>query len=473
MTRKNYDYDIVCIGLGPAGMAVSHMASAMGLKVCAIEKNKLGGECMNVGCIPSKALLKMAEVRNSFRHSVEMGLAPAEMPRVKDPFKRIRDYIQYIDKNKNSASFKKFDIILREGPAGFVDDHMVSVGGRKITARKIFIATGTVPTIPPIPGIDKVEILTNNNLFDLEKIPESLTIIGGGAIGSEMAQAFSRLGSKCVIVQMDPFLIPIGDKDAGDLLEEVFKKEGITVHNSKKIGRLERESGKIILHTEDGIKIPSEKILIAAGRSVNLEELNLGKVNIKYTKKGVSVNRYLQTSQPHIYAVGDCNGHFLLTHAAMQQGMIGLLNAVMPWPFKKDFKKCVVPWTVFTEPSVSYVGMKEEELKAKNIEYETITARYEDYGAAVAENIGIGFVKAFVSRGGQVYGVSIVGENSGEMINEWALIIQNNIRLHDFLMVQHSFPTMGFLSKRIAEKWMQVRIRSKTNILRFLFRYQA
>ena len=155
----------------------------------------------------------------------------------------------------------------------------------------------------------------------------------------------------------------------------------------------------------------------------------------------------------------------------MQQGMIGIMNAIMPCPFKKEFKKFVVPWTVFTDPPVSYVGMKEDELKKQNIKYETITAKYEDYGAAVAENVGVGFIKVFVSPKGQVYGVSIIGENSGEMINEWALIIQNKINLSKFLMVQHSFPTMGFLSKRIPEKWMQSKIRSQKKLLQTLFHF--
>lgn len=466
-----YEFDLICIGLGPAGMAVSVMGAEMGLKVCAIEKHKIGGECMNVGCIPSKSLLRISKFRHSTSKLQEMGLMDGDLPNIKAPFPKVAEYIEYISDKKTLKMFEKVTLILGEGAASFVDSHTVKVGNRTITAQRIFIAIGTEPMVPPIPGIADVDILDNTNIFNLEDVPESMTIIGGGAIGCEMAQAFTRLGTRCTIVQMDDFLIPLGDGEAGTLLEDVFRNEGIEVHNSKKIAGVNKEGNGIVLRTEDGISIKSEKLLMAAGRKINLEGLKLDNAGIKYGKRAIEVDEKYRTSVKHIYAVGDCNGGIMLSHAAMHQGMFAIMNAVSPFAGFK-FTNYVVPWTVFTEPQVSYVGMGEDELKKKGIKYETHMVKYEDYGAAIAENVSCGFVKVFTSSLGRVFGASIVGEGSGEMINEWALIIQKKIRLHSVMFLAHSFPTMGFLTKRVAETWMMNKMDSSLiqKLCRFFYR---
>jgi pyruvate/2-oxoglutarate dehydrogenase complex dihydrolipoamide dehydrogenase (E3) component len=466
-----YDFDLICIGLGPAGMAVSAMGAEMGLKVCSIEKNKIGGECMNVGCIPSKSLLRIAKYRHSFIKLQEMGLAEGSMAGVKSPFEKINEYLDYIAEAKNIKMFDKVTLILGEGEASFTDQHTVKVGERSITARRIFIATGADPMIPPIKGISDVEILTNQNIFNLTDFPESMTIIGGGAIGCEMAQAFSRLGTKCTIVQMDDFLIPNGEKATGDYLQEIFEREGIEVYNSKKITEIKKEFGSITLLTEDGLKISSEKLLVAAGKKFNFDSLKLENVGVEYGKFGIEVDDKYRTSVNHIYAVGDCNGINLLTHAAMQQGMFAIMNAVSPWRVFK-YSKYIIPWTVFTEPQVSMVGMQEEELKEKGIKYQVYTTKYENYGAAIAENVSEGYLKVFANGWGKVFGAIIVGDGSGEMINEWALIIQKKIKLYSILFLAHSFPTMGFLTKRVAEQWMMAKMKSNfvKNLCRFCYR---
>jgi pyruvate/2-oxoglutarate dehydrogenase complex dihydrolipoamide dehydrogenase (E3) component len=470
----NYDFDIICIGLGPAGMAVSVMGSEMGLKVCAIEKNKIGGECMNVGCIPSKSLLKFSE-----RFQAHRQFAPDSSLKtlgVKDEqiFDKIQSFLKFINEKKTVKMFDKVELILGQGSARFVDAHTVQVGERTITARKIFIATGTEPAIPPIPGLDQVpDILTNNNIFTLNKIPKTLTIIGGGAIGCEMAQAFSRLGTKCNLVHMDPHLIPLGDPQAAAVLEEAFKEMRIDTHHNKRISKVTMDKNKVLLETEDGLTLKSERLLVAAGRRQNFDSLDLDKAGVAFDKRCIIVNRKLQTSQPHIFAVGDCNGNFLFSHAAMHQGMIAIMNSMMPGPFKMSFDNFVVPWTVFTEPQFSQVGLTEQQLKDRKIAYQTIQVNYGDYGAAIAEEIGTGFVKVFASALGKIYGACIIGDGSGEMINEWALAIQKKIRLHDIMMLQHSFPTMGFLTKRVAETWMMKKMGSQKiqNMCRFMFRH--
>jgi len=466
-----YDFDLICIGLGPAGMAVSIMGAEMGLKVCGIEKNKIGGECMNVGCIPSKSLLRIAKYRHSFLKLEEMGLSEGLMPKINSPFSKINNYLDYISEKKTLKMFDKVELILGKGEASFIDSHTVRVGDRNITAQRIFIATGTEPLVPPIDGISDIDILTNQNIFELPKIPESMTIIGGGAIGCEMAQAFTRLGTKCTIVQMDDFLIPNGDKEAGDLIEGIFKKENIEVYNSKKIISAKSEGEKVSLFTEDGICIESEKLLVAAGRKIVLDALKLDNAGVKFGRGGIEVDSEYKTSVRHIYAVGDCNGIMMFSHAAMHQGMFAIMNAVSPFAIFK-YRNYVIPWTVFTEPQVSFVGMSEEELKKKGIKYKAYVTKYENYGAAIAENVSVGYVKVFANSLGKVFGVNIVGDGSGEMINEWALIIQKKIRLHSVMFLAHSFPTMGFLSKRVAEKWMMEKMNSSLvqNLCRFFYR---
>ncbi len=448
-----YDFDLICIGLGPAGMAVSIMGAEMGLKVCAIEKNKIGGECMNVGCIPSKALLRIAKLRHSLSKLSQIGVIKEPDLRVKFPSKEIAEYLDFICNKKTIKMFDKVKLILEKGDASFIDAHTVKVGDDTLTAQRIFIAVGTEPQIPPIKGISDIDFLTNLNIFDLKEAPKSMTIIGGSVMGCEMAQAFTRLGTKCSIVQMDEHLIPFGDKQAGNVLEEVFKKEGIDVYNLKKIISVNNQEGQIVLRTDDGLCIKSEKLLLCSGRNIDLHALKLENAGVGYDKNGIKVDAKYRTSNKNIYAVGDCNGGIMLSHVAMHQGMFSIMNAVSPFSLFQ-YRNYVIPWTAFTEPQVSYVGMMEKELKAKGIKYETLIVKYEDYGAAIAENIAVGFIKVFASPLGKVYGVSIIGEGSGEMINEWALIIQKKINLLNILFLAHSFPTMGFLSKRIAETWI-------------------
>jgi pyruvate/2-oxoglutarate dehydrogenase complex dihydrolipoamide dehydrogenase (E3) component len=331
-----------------------------------------------------------------------------------------------------------------------------------MSAKRIFIAAGTRPAAPPIAGLDEIDYLTNENIFHLERVPQSLLIIGGGAIGCEMAQAFRRLGAEATIVHMDPHLVPVGEPDAAALLEEQFEQEGIKVYNGRSISRVAQENGHVALYTDKDERLTGERLLVAAGRRFDFSSLKLENAGVKWGKRGIEVNSRLQTSQKHIYAVGDCNGHHLLSHAAMHQGMIALMNAMMPFFMKMNFRKFVVPWTVFTEPQISHAGMTEQQLQEKGINYETIVIKYEDYGAAIAEAVDVGFVKVFASKAGRIFGASIVGEGSGEMINEWALAIQEKVRMHKLMLLQHSFPTMGFLSKRAAETWMMNRMQSGT-----------
>lgn len=453
-----YDYDIITIGLGPAGMAVAIMGSEMGLKVLAIEKYKLGGECMNCGCIPSKALINIANSRNISNKFKELKLEKKTPPKVKNIFDKINKDIEYIDKKKNKNMLNKVKIIF--GKAEFVDKHVIKVKNKKYSSKYIFIATGTKPSIPPIPGLSKVKFHTNETIFQIKKIPHSLMIIGGGAIGCELAQAFNKLGTKVTIAHIDNHLLANGDKEIGEILEKQFKKEGINVFNKARISEI-NEKKKEIITTINDKKVRTETILIAAGRRFDLKDLKLENAKIKYSKRGIKVNKYLQTNSRNIFAVGDCNGQFLLSHAAMHQGMIGLINSISP--FKLNFKKYLVPWTVFTTPEVSSVGTIPE----KSL---ITTTKYEDYGAAIAENIPEGFIKISTTKRGRILGAIVVGHNSGELINELGLAIQNKIPIWKIMFLQHSFPSMSFLVKRVSEEWMMTKIKKFRKIIRLIFK---
>lgn len=450
-----YDYDIITIGVGPAGMVVSAMAAEMGLKVCAIEKNKLGGECMNVGCIPSKALLRMAHIRHAVTRFPAFDMEEMSLPKVLNPFPAIQEKLEFINTKKYGVKFEKVDKIVGQGSASFVDPHTVEVAGRKITGQRIFICTGTRPMLPPIPGLAEIDgVLTNQNLFHMDSIPESMLIIGGGAIGAEMAQAFCRLGCQTKIVQMDPHLLPFADRSVGETLQKAFAEEGIEIYNGRTIAGVQQQNGRVMLTTKEGDTLEAERLLVAAGRVPEFDGLKLENAGVQYTPKGIPVNGNLQTNVSHIYAVGDCNGQHLFSHAAMHQGMIALMNIMRPGPFKKDFRKYVVPWTVFTEPQVSHVGMREADLVKKGIKFDVLEARYADYGAAIAEQVTAGSVRVLASKLGKIYGATVIGEGSADMINEWGLAIQKKIRLADLMLLQHSFPSMSFMNKSIGEMWM-------------------
>ncbi len=456
-----YDYNILVIGLGPAGMAVSAMGSSMGLNVAAIERHKIGGECLNYGCIPSKALLKTAKVRGMFNCLEDYGLCKIDQPvELKNPMERMRDVVKFVNEEKTGPMFDKVKLYLGQGDASFVDNHTIQVGDQRLTAKYIFVATGTSPAVPPIPGLADVPYLTNSNIWSIDQPPESMTIIGGGAIGTEMAQTFSRFGSKINVVHMDPHLVPAGNPEAARMIEEKLVSEGVTVHNGASITGVEKQGDEIIVKTEDGAEYRSKELLVAAGRKVELEALKLDNAGIACGKQGITVDKHLRTSQKNVYAIGDCNGHYLLTHAAMHQGMIALMNTMMPGPFKMDFRKYVVPWTVFTDPEISQVGATEKELQKKGVKYEVIRTEYEDYGRTVADGTPEGFIKALASKTGRIYGVTIVGEGAGEMVHEFALAIQEKKRLHNIMFLQHSFPTFSFMNKRIAEIWMMERMKS-------------
>ncbi len=286
-----------------------------------------------------------------------------------------------------------------------------------------------------------------------------------------MAQAFSRLGSKVTIVQMDSHLIPNGDKDAGLLLEKALTEEGIEIYNSTKIEKVEEINGKVITYTDKGI-FESEKILVATGRKPVLDSLDLDKAGIICSSKGIEVDSKLRTNKKHIYAVGDINGIAQLSHAAMHQGMMALMDTISPISIKKlKHKNYVLPWSVFTSPEIAQAGLTEKEATEKGIKFEITQKEYSSYGLTVAVGKPEGFIKIIHTPMGKVLGATIAGENASELIHEWVLAIQNNIKMYDIMMTQHSFPSFSMLNKMVTEDWMMKKMENKglQKLIKWLF----
>ncbi len=431
-------------------MPAAAMAGKLGLKVLGIERRALGGECMNLGCIPSKTLIRMSHYN-------------------KYPFKEIKKIVSTLIKEKEDL-MKETNVTVSYNEAYILDKHTVKHGNKKSTARKIFIATGTRPMIPPIEDIKQVEYLTNENIFSLKKIPESMIIIGGGPIGVELAQAFNNYGCKTTIVHMDKHIILKGDEEAAKYLEKKMKKEGIKIYNStiiKKVENIKKKGKKYVkVYTSKGT-FEAEKLLVAAGRKVNVENLGLENAKIKYDKHKIHVDKYLRTNIKNIYAIGDVNGESFFSHTAILQGALAVMNSISPKKF--NHKKYILPWSVFSKPEFSHVGLDEKEIKKiKNVEI--VKYDYKEFGGSLAQNAE-GFIKLYV-KGFRVLAVTIIGDKSSELINEWTTIIQNKIPLYKVSFTQHTFPSLSYMNKMIVDKWMMKKMDSIKNksMIKWFFR---
>ncbi|PKM88824.1 MAG: pyridine nucleotide-disulfide oxidoreductase [Firmicutes bacterium HGW-Firmicutes-10] len=451
-------YDLIVIGIGPAGMVAVGMGTKLGLSVLGVEMNSIGGECLNVGCIPSKAMLKIAQMKYNTEILNDFGLKLNGDVQVVNPLETVREHVASQTGEVLNKMFSKADLLLEKGPATFVDEHTVEVDGIKYHGDLIFIATGTEPVIPPIEGLSDVPYVTNVNVFNLTEIPSLLTIIGGGAIGVEMAQAFSRLGSKVTIVHMDEHLVPSEDSEAAAILEESFKKEGIVFYNGEKIISVSKESDGFTTKTTAGTFV-SDQLLVATGRKPSLASLNLDAAGVSYDKKHINVDEFNRTNIPHIYAVGDINGKWLLTHAAMHQAMLSLMQAMSKKePIKLNRSNYVVPRAIFTNPEIAQVGLNESEAKKEGIDFFVVKKTYDTYARAVTTGASVGFVKVITDDDGTIFGATIVGEQASEMISEWTLAMQHNLKMMDIVMTQHAFPSLSLLNRNVAEKWMMIQV---------------
>jgi len=439
--------DLVIIGGGAGGLVVASVAAQLGLKVTLIEKEaKLGGDCLHYGCIPSKTLIKAAKVASLMRRGKEFGLPDfnpkVDLGKVND---HVQDVIDHIQKHDDPDRFRSYGCEVIFGTARFTDKNSIRVNDQTITGKRFVLATGSRPMIPPIPGLAESGYLTNIDIFSLRELPERLIVLGGGAIGVEMAQAFGRLGSKVTIVERMDRLLPVEDPDIANELKGILMKDGIDVLTSTTAESVERNGDEITVHCDQGRTIKAEQLLVAVGRVPNIEDLNLAAVEVNTEKGRVIVDRRLRTTQKHIYACGDVCGPYPFTHMAEYQAGIVLSNAVFRFPKKTDYR--VVPWVTYTDPELARVGQTEAQVREQGITPDVLTFPFNELDRALTEVETGGMVKLVVHKG-RILGASILGPHAGELIHKLVFVMKMKAKIGDISATIHAYPTLAQVNKR-------------------------
>ena len=442
-------YDLVVIGGGSAGLTGAAFAAQLGRSVAIVEKNRIGGDCTWTGCVPSKTLLKAARVAHQMRSADTFGLGTVE-PQV--DFKRImahvREVVNEVYRQESPDTIRTDGIDIFPAAASFLDPHTIAAGEAVLTARRILLATGARPFIPPVPGLDSVKYLTYENVWDLESLPKHLMVIGGGPVGCEMAQAFRRLGSQVTIVDAADRLLPQDEPEASGVLAEKFVQEGIDVRlNSAVQGA--RQDGDAIYIAAGGKELMGDVLLLAVGRRPNVAGVELDRAGVIYSELGIQVNVHLRTTQQHIYAAGDCTGGYQFTHYAGWQAFMAARNALLPGT--SNGIPDHVPWTTFTDPEVAHVGLSESEAVEKL--GDTVMTCYwpmERVDRALAEGETDGFIKLVHTKNGNVLGATIVAARAGEMIQEWTIALDQRMKVGDVARSIHVYPTYSMASMQAA-----------------------
>ncbi len=442
----NYTHDLIVIGAGSGGLTAAAYAVQMGAKVALVESNQLGGASTWTGCIPSKALVKIASVMHHIRTADQYGIA-AETPTV--DMLKVRDYIRqavnsvYQQDAPEKLSREGIEIVI--GLAHFVDPHTVVAGKQTLSAKHFIIATGARPYIPEIDGLHKVPYVTYEQIFENNYLPARLTIIGGGPVGMEVAQAYQRLGSRVTIIARR--LLPRDEPEAVDVLARVFAREGIEIvpglATAARMGQAD-----IVVNAGDH-EIRTDLLLVAAGRKPNLDALDLDKAGVQFTAEGISVDPYLRTNVPHIYAAGDCLGRYQFSHIAASQAFQAARNILLPR--SSPGLSAIVPWTTFTDPELAHVGLTETDARERFGPVVQVTRwdmKHTD--RAIAENDMDGFIKLVHKQDGKLLGATIVSARAGETITEFTMALQRGLRLQDLAATLHVFPTYASSGNQLA-----------------------
>ncbi len=455
---SRYEANIVVIGAGSAGLVSSYIAAAVKAKVILIERHKMGGDCLNTGCVPSKALLRSAKIANYMHRAEEFGLESVPVkPMFAKIMQRVQDVIKTIEPHDSIERYTELGVECVTGEAEIIDANTVKVGDRSITTKNIIIASGARPFVPPIEGLAEVEYLTSDSIWSLNEQPKRLVVLGGGPIGCELSQAFSKLGSQVTMVEMMDQLMGREDSDVAELITQNFEDGGINVLTNHKAIRVTQDGDKI-LHCEspDGVvEVPFDEILVAVGRKANSDGMNLEKLGIKLRRNGtIETDDYLRTAVPNIFACGDVTGPYQFTHTAAHQAWFAVVNALFGFAkkFRVDYR--VIPWATFTMPEVARVGINESEAKEQGIDYEVTRYGIDDLDRAIADGEAHGFVKVITPRNkDKVLGVTIVGHHAGELIAEYVLAMKYNIGLNKILGTIHLYPSLAESNKFVAGNW--------------------
>lgn len=443
--------DICVIGGGSGGLGVAAGAVQMGAKTVLIESGKMGGDCLNYGCVPSKALIAAGKHAKAMTDGADFGITPVK-PQV-DFAKvnaHVKDVIAGIAPMDSVERFEGLGVTVLQGAGHFVDKRTVEVNGQKIKARRIVVATGSSAATPPIPGLEEVSYLTNENIFDLTTCPEHLIIIGGGPIGMEMAQAHLRLGARVTVLEAFK-LLGKDDPELTAIVLDRLRAEGADLREGAKIARIDQAGGEvsITLETDAGEEvIKGSHLLVAAGRKPNLEGLNLEAAGIDYTPRGIKVDDRLRTSNKKVFAIGDVAGGLQFTHVAGYHAGIVIRNALFRVPAKADHSS--VPWVTYTDPEMAHVGLTEEMARQKMSKVEVLRWPFAENDRAAAERKTEGLIKVITDSHARILGASIVGPGAGELILPWVMAVSQGMKVSTMASVIAPYPTMSEVSKRAA-----------------------
>ncbi len=463
---RKFDRNLVVIGAGAAGLVTAYIAAAVKAKVTLVEAHKMGGDCLNYGCVPSKALIKSARVAHAMRHGERYGLNNSTPEfSFSQVMQRIHNVIRQVEPHDSVERYTDLGVDVVQGYARIIDPWTVDIelkrgGQQRLTTRSIVIAAGAQPTIPPLPGLADSGYVTSDTLWDefagRDRPPARLVVLGGGPIGCELAQSFARLGSIVTQIEMGPRIMIREDEEVSALALESLQSDGVNVLTDHKAVRCGRQGARKFLVVENAGKeqeIEFDELLVAVGRSARLTGYGLEELGIP-TQRTVITNDYLETLFPNLYAAGDVAGPYQFTHVAAHQAWYAAVNSLFGTfrKFKADYS--VIPWTTFIDPEVARVGLNEQEAKEKGIEYEVSRYGLDDLDRAIADSATEGFVKVLTSPGkDHILGVTIVGEHAGDLLAEFVLAMKHGLGLNKILGTIHTYPTMAEANKYVAGVW--------------------
>jgi len=457
---KSFDYNVVVIGAGSGGLVASLIAAAVKAKVALIEKHEMGGDCLNTGCVPSKALIRSAKMVQYAKRAEEWGFRSMSVDfDFSSVMDRVHRVIKEIEPHDSVERYTGFGVECIAGEATIVNPWQVRVGDRVLTTKNIVVATGASPLVPPIPGLSEVAPLTSENLWDLRELPQRLVVLGGGPIGSEMTQAFARLGSQVTQVEMLPRILSREDPEISDMVKDKFEEEGVRVLTGHKATRFGADGGQRYMLCEDAdgkeIRIDFDEVIMALGRRARTKGFGLEELGVEIARNGtIEHDEFMRTNYPNIYVCGDVAGPYQFTHVASHQAWYASVNALFSpvKEFKADYR--VIPWATFTDPEVARVGLNELEAKEKDIPYEVSTYGIDDLDRAIADGENHGVVKVLTVPGkDQILGVTIAGPHAGDLMAEYVLAMKYNLGLNKILGTIHTYPTLAEANKYAAGVW--------------------
>jgi len=465
---RRFDYNLVVIGAGSAGLVTAYIAAAVRAKVALVEKHRMGGDCLNTGCVPSKALIRSARLLAETREAERYGLTgAAPEPDFAAVMERVQQVIRRIEPHDSIERYTGLGVEVVEAEARLVSPWEVEADGRRLTARSIVLATGARPLVPPLPGLEQVGYLTSDTLWELRELPRRLVVLGGGPIGAELAQCFARFGSRVTIVEMAPRLLPREDEDVAAAVEARFRAEGVELATTHRAVRVDAApSGPQLICEHDGVEValPFDRLLVALGRRANVEGFGLEELGVVLGERGtVAVDGLLRTNFPNIYACGDVAGPYQFTHVAAHQAWYAAVNGLLApfWSFRADYR--VIPWATFTDPEVARVGLSEDEARAQGIDYEVTRYGIDDLDRAIADGTDHGFVKVLTKPGKDVIlGAAVVGAEAGNLIAEFVLAMKYKLGLNKLLGTIHIYPTMMEANKYAAGNWKRAHAPERT-----------